>query len=1170
MTLNSITIKGEQVRTTEHSAKTSSVETGLLAVLANLLRGHGRGAPAPVLSGGGSGRRVWSCVAVGCALVVLGLLAAAPALAAEPPVYLPPPRVEGIHPTRATLFAFAAIPPAGEQTYVKEERKEYATSESGPYTVLSILDRNAKGQDEFRVGGEQSGSLTHLTPATTYYARFFAETANGGSVTETLKFATPPPSAPEFFAPGGDEGLRIGKEDRIDKADASASFESAEIESNAAETTYAFEYATTEAGPYSPFPSGGTGKVTVAEEAARPEASLTGLAPETTYYIRVTAENAHGRVSETIPFETDSTKPFASTAVSSVTTTSALLSGSFQSDEFGVQWRLEYAATEGGPWSIAAEGTVSEAEVEAGQDSVGPVELSGLSPGSTYYVRMFVDNGHGTYTSENTGEPRGPERFRTPGPPVVATFATYALEGETLRALGQVHSGYIAYASGEYQTHYHLEYVGQRQFEATGWAGAASTSEAALEEHGGEPVDVVSEVFPGLTQGETYHYRFVASNTTSGDPVVDGNEETLTVPTPAPGEAQAACPNEAFRTGPSARLPDCRAYEQVTPEEKGGSQAAFSYVGALDFRGYLTSADGEHVFLHDPGVKWGSSPGPARDDYFFSRTASGWQMTSSKPVGEPGPADLEPEVFNPDLTQVGFEAIWDTGPAKSPDHEFKVGPPGGPYQVVASIPSSQEAVLVGESADGSKYVLESTDRTLAGHATGTTSGEDLYELSEGKASQLNVLGGAPGTPISTCGAKMAQYKEERLEVEPGRMEAGQEVKVENAVSADGSRVFFNDNCTHQLYMRVNGVETVDIGAYELLAANAQGTALALRNGAGEVVGYDAETGKIESPSGAVQASERELAELAIPVRHTPEAGDPVADSRDSYFVGNVAGLPHYREGYERQVFRYDSVEHVVECVSCASPFDPEPRFGAIFNGNNTVSDNNGNIPSTFAAAGSLAPPGVPFESLGGSANGDFVFFDTVSALVPQDVDGEREPERVYNTDELYSEEYSPSSDVYEWRKNGVDGCTRVQGCLSLITTGKGGFLNEFLGTDASGRDVFFTTDESLVPGDQDTESDIYDARIDGGFAAPAPRPAECEGDSCSTPLAAPDDLTPSSATFQGAGDLPGALPEAKSKSKPKTKKKAKHKAKRKAKPKRRAGKSTRGGRAVHRSHGGAK
>ena len=60
-----------------------------------------------------------------------------------------------------------------------------------------------------------------------------------------------------------------------------------------------------------------------------------------------------------------------------------------------------------------------------------------------------------------------------------------------------------------------------------------------------------------------------------------------------------------------------------------------------------------------------------------------------------------------------------------------------------------------------------------------------------------------------------------------------------------------------------------------------------------------------------------------------------------------------------------------------------------------------------------------------------------------------------------------------------------------------------------------------------------------GFAEP-PRPVECEGDSCSTPFAPPAELTPASATFQGAGSEtspPEVKPPAVAKKKPKAKKK---------------------------------
>src|ERR1700734_1723296 len=42
----------------------------------------------------------------------------------------------------------------------------------------------------------------------------------------------------------------------------------------------------------------------------------------------------------------------------------------------------------------------------------------------------------------------------------------------------------------------------------------------------------------------------------------------------APAAGAAACPNAQFRSGASEHLPDCRAYEQVSPVEKDGQDAA--------------------------------------------------------------------------------------------------------------------------------------------------------------------------------------------------------------------------------------------------------------------------------------------------------------------------------------------------------------------------------------------------------------------------------------------------------------------------------------------------------------------------------------------------------------------------------------------------------------------
>ncbi len=74
-----------------------------------------------------------------------------------------------------------------------------------------------------------------------------------------------------------------------------------------------------------------------------------------------------------------------------------------------------------------------------------------------------------------------------------------------------------------------------------------------------------------------------------------------------------------------------------------------------------------------------------------------------------------------------------------------------------------------------------------------------------------------------------------------------------------------------------------------------------------------------------------------------------------------------------------------------------------------------------------------------------------------------------------------------------------------------------LGIDESGKNIFFTTADQLVPQDGDTQVDIYDARVEGGFL-PATASARCEGDECQGGmLMAPPGLAPGSYS-QSAGE----------------------------------------------------
>src|SRR6202035_5696732 len=60
--------------------------------------------------------------------------------------------------------------------------------------------------------------------------------------------------------------------------------------------------------------------------------------------------------------------------------------------------------------------------------------------------------------------------------------------------------------------------------------------------------------------------------------------------------------------------------------------------------------------------------------------------------------------------------------------------------------------------------------------------------------------------------------------------------------------------------------------------------------------------------------------------------EPSPNGRYDYFravgvTGLPAGVEHCAQSECGQLFRFDSVDSVVECVSCASPFDPVPKLG---------------------------------------------------------------------------------------------------------------------------------------------------------------------------------------------------------------------------------------------------
>jgi hypothetical protein len=1045
----------------------------------------------------------------------------------------------------------------------------YSESPTGPWTPATEGATGTLTTEQDSANPE--ARFTGLQPDTTYFVRLGAK--NGvGQTEKVLQVRTRPAS------PVADGFLQGGIDVGADAAAVSAGFRT-----RGSEAHYRIEFAPAEAGGGAPPPGspawavvpGGSGvfpTLAPSEFFTTPEfssatATIPGLSPASVYYVRDFVENGHppSSTSEPARFETAGPPGVITFATHAIDREQMRALGSVDLHTAPVD-ELQGVSVEGEPtggtFTLTFEGQTTAAL---------PFDARPEEVGSALEALPAIGEGHNAGNTNVTGARGGPYAVRFVGKLGAADQPQLTADGSALTPSGSVVVSTLL-AGHTYDTQAAVEYVDQKHFEEGGFASPATKRTAEVDLGAGN-LDSKSEGFvsstvgadlPGTQPGVTYHYRLFATNTTPGGPVVHGPEQTLTVP--IPGEVEpgggasqpAPCPNEALRSGASAGLPDCRSYEQVTPVDKEGTQDLSSYGGG-ETETALVGEDGEHFFLHAPGVQWGSSPDAKVGEYYFTRGVAGaWKMTSPRPVGETGPTSFPAALFTPDLTQVALEPSWATSvgaAGESPDLEFDVGAPGGPYTTAASVPRNAEKEesfqkgWVAASRDFSKLVLATGDRTLVGRATGTLQGQDLYEYTAAGLSQLNVSGGSPGTTIGTCGAKIVNGKE-------AVTEAGHPGVAPHAVATDGG-VFFeaipSSDCSEasHLYMRKGGVETTDIGPYTFLAGNAAGTQLLLEpsSDAHQLLLYDVQartatplltfhqqfsgdTDRLivsedftafyfgsseqltpEAPGGGndgtgldVYRYDLSTRALSFAYQDKTFAGEPSVSPDGRYLYtayssqlgrrSGIAGLPT-----KDQVYRYDSATHTVECLSCASSYDPEPAQVGTF------------LESKKSPGAGQVVPALTVAS----ANGDYVFFDTPAALLPADIDGEVRPEHADS--EHGSGAYSVSSDVYEWRRNGLDGCSRVQGCLALISGGRGGYKTELLGTTPSGRDVLFATHEALGPADRDTAGDVYDARIGGGQVPPAPRPVECEADACSTPPPAPSDPTPASSTFQGAGNL---------------------------------------------------
>jgi hypothetical protein len=346
-------------------------------------------------------------------------------------------------------------------------------------------------------------------------------------------------------------------------------------------------------------------------------------------------------------------------------------------------------------------------------------------------------------------------------------------------------------------THFHFEYVDDATFQATGFANASQVPVPDGQLGNGFKAVGVSRPVAGLTPGTTYHYRLVASNplgTTTGEP------RTFTT---FAAESAASCPNAANRGGLSQPLPDCRAYEMVTPAVKDygfgglkGEVYAPTAVGSLD---------GDSVAFDVGGPLPGATSGPFLGWNQATRGATGW---SSRTISAPqapvaGTAGPTPGfwAFSTDLSKAVIETVNPPLTPEAPPDRVSLylqDSTNMTWQLLTPNGAAQgggvQASSYAGASDDYRYIYYwSTGKQTPDGPTETVSHSQVYGSVDGRTFVAGVL--PNGTiPDDALSALSSGNNDKSL-------------NVEDVVSADGTRVFFRLNPLStgpsELYLRYN-------------------------------------------------------------------------------------------------------------------------------------------------------------------------------------------------------------------------------------------------------------------------------------------------------------------------------------------------------------------------------
>ncbi len=586
--------------------------------------------------------------------------------------------------------------------------------------------------------------------------------------------------------------------------------------------------------------------------------------------------------------------------------------------------------------------------------------------------------------------------------------------------------------------------------------------------------------------------------------------------------AAEACPNEGLRQeNNSLALPDCRAYEQVSATDKAGNDAG--PVNVPNAGNYppmqlaIQSEDGDGYAYGSMGAFVGAESGwPV--SYVARRTGTGWVSTTVSPPTNGKENASNPQSYSGDLNVAAFTFTRGPGPygqgpglyMREPDGSFTWASPG----------VTNFITYRGASADASHQVFESEAPLLPGVSAPPVGAAHIYEWFDGSMHLVDLL--PPGDTIAPKGAVVGA----------GGTSVGIGTgNTRHAVSQDGSQIVFSSPASTkstsaeptQVYVRIDGTHTVQASASQCTRTAPEPVCSAPAVASYEDAATNGSRVLFITTQQLVNEDEDAVADLysydvaeGTLTRLSAGLGGAthvLASSADAEVVYFTTGSDHKLYEYDHGTVRLVA-EGTIGSSQCPSAVSVTPRGSVLAFVTNFpltpaggVSGPSGLYRYDASGSGTLTliaargPAGVP--SLGNqgcagnralSDDGSYLAFGTAEPLVEGD----------QNT----------LSDVYLWH----------EGELSLISSGTGegtvGGAN-FISMSPSGRDLDFTSFDRLVPTDRDNSQDVYDARIDGGFAQPGESPP-CAGDACrGSTSGSPGSPAAGTVGFAGAGNGAG-------------------------------------------------